>query len=432
MMVMFQRFSLFLLIFFAGFMVLTATAQTPSVTPHSNIEKIVFPGGYLQPANTNNNQWGEFKSNGEQNYAFTRMNETENGFDLVGPEGRVILRVNLKSNVISGEWPGHPMALIHKISKVERTPPPNAAPAGQGSSALSGSPALRPSPTDPAQVGSPSVTIVPSPGQSPQSQAQPSGPTPASLTRAEYQGGYFEKRGASDWVETTQDGRIFSFQQAAIDERRLYLYNPRRNIFVILEPATLRTFVALEGGPIRETTALSRVLGDGSSMTQPSVSNPQTSPVPNPTPPAPAPEPEPEPTPVPEPSPTMPETSPEPQPPVSSPPVTVPPISEPPAPTPVTRPPPDTRLSPAKRTACLRSGGIIERAGILGAERCTKPFDDAGQTCSDSSECSGMCRAERLTEFGRPTEGVCQPNDNPFGCFTEVKNGLAEPTLCVD
>ncbi|MEM7729611.1 MAG: hypothetical protein AAF311_10095 [Pseudomonadota bacterium] len=97
-----------------------------------------------------------------------------------------------------------------------------------------------------------------------------------------------------------------------------------------------------------------------------------------------------------------------------------------------TPPPPDGALSEADRTACLASGGTVERAGILGAERCTRPYGDGGMACIDSNQCQGQCRTDLDTPAGTPVTGVCQANDNPFGCFAEVVAGRAGPGLCVD
>lgn len=86
----------------------------------------------------------------------------------------------------------------------------------------------------------------------------------------------------------------------------------------------------------------------------------------------------------------------------------------------------------AERDACLADGGKVERAGMLGAERCTKPYNDGGKPCADSTQCDGLCRAPSDKDMGDVSLGVCQMNDNPFGCHAEISNGIVEPTLCVD
>ncbi|MGJ8560061.1 MAG: hypothetical protein ACSHX3_07475 [Litorimonas sp.] len=95
-------------------------------------------------------------------------------------------------------------------------------------------------------------------------------------------------------------------------------------------------------------------------------------------------------------------------------------------------PVPNGALSPTEKLACVQSGGFVERAGLLGAERCTTPYSDAGLVCTDSAQCQGQCRADLSSDIGAHVSGVCQANDNPFGCFSEVVNGQAGPGLCVD
>jgi hypothetical protein len=94
--------------------------------------------------------------------------------------------------------------------------------------------------------------------------------------------------------------------------------------------------------------------------------------------------------------------------------------------------PAEGQLSQAERNQCLKTGGKVERAGILGAERCTRPFTDGGMSCLDSSQCQGQCRTSLDTPAGTPVTGTCQINDNPFGCFAEVVAGRAGAGLCVD
>ncbi|GHB01908.1 hypothetical protein GCM10009069_25860 [Algimonas arctica] len=95
-------------------------------------------------------------------------------------------------------------------------------------------------------------------------------------------------------------------------------------------------------------------------------------------------------------------------------------------------PVPNGTLSQADKLACVQRGGYVERAGMLGAERCTTPFSDGGLVCTDSNQCQGQCRGDLSSEMGASVSGVCQANDNPFGCFSEVVNGQAGPGLCVD
>ena len=91
------------------------------------------------------------------------------------------------------------------------------------------------------------------------------------------------------------------------------------------------------------------------------------------------------------------------------------------------------RATQAERAKCEAAGGELHRAGLLGWENCIQPYADAGQTCSDSSDCTGGCRYTGSgASIGETVTGTCQINDSPFGCFQSVDNGRATPPLCVD
>ena len=56
---------------------------------------------------------------------------------------------------------------------------------------------------------------------------------------------------------------------------------------------------------------------------------------------------------------------------------------------------------------------------------------------ADSSECLGQCRAQSLStpqqsEATQVVKGHCQANNIPFGCYSEIIGGTAQPGLCVD
>lgn len=86
--------------------------------------------------------------------------------------------------------------------------------------------------------------------------------------------------------------------------------------------------------------------------------------------------------------------------------------------------------------ACKDNGGVVRQAGLLGFPRCILPYADAGNICTDGGECEGKClNKDDVTDYdGAPgtQKGVCQSNDNPFGCYSEIENGTATPFLCVD
>lgn len=90
--------------------------------------------------------------------------------------------------------------------------------------------------------------------------------------------------------------------------------------------------------------------------------------------------------------------------------------------------------TPEERAACEAAGGAIGPVGLLGNEQCIQTYPDAGQSCTDSSDCLGRClNAGAWVEIGQTvTTGQCQQTDVGFGCFQVVTAGLAEPGLCVD
>lgn len=90
--------------------------------------------------------------------------------------------------------------------------------------------------------------------------------------------------------------------------------------------------------------------------------------------------------------------------------------------------------TPAERKQCEAVGGVIQRAGKAGYERCTQSLPDGFKVCTDSDQCLGQCVVNRPGIFppGRPTDGICAMTDNPFDCKTIIENGRAGATLCVD
>ncbi|MEZ5535238.1 MAG: hypothetical protein R3F02_06395 [Thiolinea sp.] len=84
--------------------------------------------------------------------------------------------------------------------------------------------------------------------------------------------------------------------------------------------------------------------------------------------------------------------------------------------------------------SCKQAGGDWVRGGLAGQYGCVYPATDAGKTCTDSDQCQYRClaRPEDQLEIGQKATGQCQADSSPFGCRTEIKNGMAEPTLCVD
>lgn len=89
-----------------------------------------------------------------------------------------------------------------------------------------------------------------------------------------------------------------------------------------------------------------------------------------------------------------------------------------------TGPNPTIQARAAANQACVDQGGKPAIGGLGGRAVCIFDTKDAGQSCTASSECEGMCLA---TDTG----GVCAPEIPYFGCYAVMENGQT-PTLCVD
>ena len=61
---------------------------------------------------------------------------------------------------------------------------------------------------------------------------------------------------------------------------------------------------------------------------------------------------------------------------------------------------------------------------------CALPTTDAGEPCTDYSQCQGHCLAPENAIRGRRTGGVCAPFDFPGGCFNMVEQGKASGRIC--
>lgn len=82
----------------------------------------------------------------------------------------------------------------------------------------------------------------------------------------------------------------------------------------------------------------------------------------------------------------------------------------------------------ATEAECLAKGGRWGQWGLLPEEYCQIPSKDAGKSCTDGSECQyGLCmnREQR-------SPGVCASYRHEFGCYSIIRNGQPESTLCVD
>lgn len=78
-------------------------------------------------------------------------------------------------------------------------------------------------------------------------------------------------------------------------------------------------------------------------------------------------------------------------------------------------------------TECLESGGAWkEHCGLLG-NCCNYRTTDAGNACTDSSQCEGSCIAEEISD----TEGQCSEWKTQFGCYNIFYDGKVA-AVCFD
>ena len=65
---------------------------------------------------------------------------------------------------------------------------------------------------------------------------------------------------------------------------------------------------------------------------------------------------------------------------------------------------------------------------------CVTPMADAGNVCTDKTQCAGQCiyDGEHFPSPGATVQGRCQRTNVQFGCFSMVEGGHAQPPLCVD
>jgi len=91
---------------------------------------------------------------------------------------------------------------------------------------------------------------------------------------------------------------------------------------------------------------------------------------------------------------------------------------------------PQMPAEPQSQAACLSAGGAWGPVGLSGTLACTMPSPTAGKVCSDSTECAGQCWSDAAV--GTQAKGICQPTNMPFGCHSEVRDGVVQPAMCAD
>lgn len=352
------------------FGVAARAAEAPSVP----IETVYFVGGHLVQSAPASDIWTEYDFKGTKRYTFETKAYNKNTLRLKGQtlknqSGRVELLIDLKAKTISGEWPGHSMAQLYRITKVESF--------AEKSKDKNGNPVQEVTPPNyiPPGKKTPPVLETPTPPTPPSPDTSaPKTLTPATLQRATYEGGYFEKKDGKNWVEKTQQGETYSYQHLGYDDQSVFLYDSERGVFIALNAAKSRARTAQSGEALKTYAPLIE-LSASAAPQQPGTNPPENE-------------------------------------------------------TESQIPRSDTKLSAVDRAVCLSKGGFVERAGLLGAERCTLRYSDGGNICIDSSNCQGKC----LTEVNAKdvVSGQCQKTDNPFGCHSEVLGGKVQPGLCVD
>lgn len=336
--------------------------------PMTEIGIIHFRGGRLVQSTEHFGRWYEKRNNGKINYEFLETDQSPTSIELTGPHGDVMLFVNLEAKTIQGKWPGQAPKLIYKITGLEKMD-------------VVYDPCLPPAkPLPPCPVAP--VPMTPPTFPHPPAATPPVDHPPVVIppvTTPPVISPYVPL--PKDLVSASYEGGQFMKVTDTVWQETLHTgesYHFQQVGYdendLYLYDTSRQAFVALN-----PASSISRIAVGGAYLTSykslTAVSGQQETPIPT---------------------------------------------------------HPGGGLSEAEKLACVQSGGFVERAGLLGAERCTRPFSDAGLVCSDSSQCQGQCRTTVGNDAGTPVTGICQANDNPFGCFAEVVNGAAGPGLCVD
>lgn len=84
--------------------------------------------------------------------------------------------------------------------------------------------------------------------------------------------------------------------------------------------------------------------------------------------------------------------------------------------------------------ACKARGGEVRPVCRRQVPACVVRNADAGQRCTDKSQCAGRCLVDNA-QPGAPGDaatGRCEEDNDPCGCKIEVKNGKVAGGACVD
>ncbi len=83
--------------------------------------------------------------------------------------------------------------------------------------------------------------------------------------------------------------------------------------------------------------------------------------------------------------------------------------------------------APETEQACAAAGGRWARGGMLGHYHCFRAPPDAGQSCTDSTQCEGLCELNEAQDGGS-----CSRETPVFGCIALYEGEGDAPTICID
>jgi len=95
------------------------------------------------------------------------------------------------------------------------------------------------------------------------------------------------------------------------------------------------------------------------------------------------------------------------------------------------------RPNAADREDCAEKGGKYKQIGF-GEWVCVIPYPDAGNVCTDDSQCLGGCIFEYGSGGPEPkrgdrSKGICERTNEARGCFSHIKKGrVADDAFCID
>ena len=83
-------------------------------------------------------------------------------------------------------------------------------------------------------------------------------------------------------------------------------------------------------------------------------------------------------------------------------------------------------VPPNNEQDCLDQGGTWGPQGLAQMDMCDLPATDAGKSCTNSSQCQGLCLANDT-----PSTGTCSPRTLNFGCHDVMEDGI-QMSICID